>query len=54
MSARGSLVKALLARIEAERCAQDGHKWEPVLGGGQWCRVCQAYEPRIARGRSQE
>jgi len=43
---RGSMIKALLARVEETRCAQDGHRWEPVLGGGRWCRACCLYEPR--------
>jgi hypothetical protein len=49
---QGSLVKALLARVEETKCADQGHRWEPVIGGGRWCRVCCAYEPRVPSRRT--
>lgn len=46
-----SLEDALLARVEEEVCKLAGHRWEPVLGGGRWCRTCCLYEERVARSK---
>ncbi len=47
-----ALEDALLARVEQEVCAQAGHRFEPVLGGGRWCRTCCLYEPRLPAQRT--